>query len=257
LEGRIHGVLRRWHKNGVLALEQPHENGVAHGICRQWTEDGKLLGSFKIKHGTGIHRHWHDNGQLQTEVSTLDGALTGRHRSWLPDGTLVSEQYYLNNVAVDCQNYEVARLKGPCLPGYDATKVQPVAPAAAALDLLTHQLFVDSLLQKPNQAEAQAWLASGKPKKRPTQLGDFKTERKALRLVRGLYAAGAVLVTAVDLYSNAKGESFCDRLVVELPKDLKRRAAIRQVCQQLRSADGGAVSPKSDLGERRLCLLLG
>jgi len=99
-------------------------------------------------------------------------------------------------------------------------------------------------------------MASGKPKKRPTQLGGFKTERKALQLVRGLYAAGAVLVTAVDLYSNAKGESFCDRLVVELPKDLKRRAAIRQVCQQLRSADGGAVSPKFDLGERRLCLLL-
>src|SRR6266496_4375806 len=40
LNGRLHGVLRRWHKNGVLALEQPHQNGVVHGICRQWNEDG-------------------------------------------------------------------------------------------------------------------------------------------------------------------------------------------------------------------------
>ena len=255
LKRRIHGVLRRWHKNGVLALEQPHENGVAHGICRQWTEDGKLLGSFKIKYGTGIHRHWHDNGQLQSEVSTVDGAMTGRHRSWLPDGTLVFEQYYLNNVAVDRHEYEAARLKDPCLPGYHDKKVQPV-PANPELDLKAHQLFVESLLQKQNQAEARVWLASGKPTERRPQLGDFKTERRALEVVQRLYAAGAVSVTAVDLYSNNKGDIFCDRLVVELPKDAKRRAAIRQVCQPLRSAHEGAVSPKSDLGETQLCLLL-
>ena len=195
LKGRIHGVLRRWHKNGVLALEQPHENGVAHGICRQWTEDGKLLGSFKIKYGTGIHRHWHDNGQLQSEVSTVDGAMTGRHRSWLPDGTLVFEQYYLNNVAVDRHEYEAARLKDPCLPKYHDKKVQPV-PANPELDLKAHQLFVESLLQKPNQAEARVWLASGKPIERRPQLGDFKTERRALEVVQRLYAAGAASVTA-------------------------------------------------------------
>ena len=256
LNGRLHGVLRRWHKNGVLALEQPHEHGLTHGICRQWNEDGKLLGAFKIKHGTGVHRHWHHNGQLQSEVSTVHGELTGRHRSWLPDGTLVLEQYYLNNVAVDRQKYEAGRLKDPCLPRYDDKKMQPVAPASTALDLHTHQLFVESLLQKPNQAEATAWLASRKSKKCQTLLGDFKSERKAFALVQRLYAAGAVSVTAVDLYSNGKGDSFCDRLVVELPKDAKRRAAIRQACQSLRSADEGAVSPKSDLGENHLNLLL-
>ncbi len=88
------------------------------------------------------------------------------------------------------------------------------------------------------------------------RLGDFKSKKEAVELVLHLYAAGAVLVTAVDLYSNAKGDSFCDRLVVELPKDAKRRAAIRHVCQPLRSADEGVVSPKSDLGETQLCLLL-
>ena len=255
LKGRIHGVLRRWHKNGVLALEQPHENGVAHGICRQWTEDGKLLGSFKIKYGTGIHRHWHDNGQLQSEVSTVDGAMTGRHRSWLPDGTLVFEQYYLNNVAVDRHEYEAARLKDPCLPGYHDKKVQPV-PASPELDLKAHQLFVESLLQKPNQGEARVWLASGKPIERRPQLGDFKIERRALEVVQRLYAAGAVSVTAVDLYSNDRGDFFCDRLVVELPKAKSDRDAIRKICGALLLKGKASLSPKRDLGETHLCLLL-
>ena len=182
---------------------------MAHGICRQWTEDGKLLGSFKIKYGTGIHRHWHDNGQLQSEVSTVDGAMTGRHRSWLPDGTLVFEQYYLNNVAVDRHEYEAARRKDPCLPGYHDKKVQPV-PANPELDLKAHQLFVESLLQKPNQAEARVWLASSKPIERRPQLGDFKTERRALEVVQRLYAAGAVSVTATCTRMTEETSSVTD-----------------------------------------------
>src|SRR5438067_12186221 len=102
--------------------------------------------------------------------------MTGRHRSWLPDGTLVFEQYYLNNVAVDRQEYEAARLKDPCLPGYQDKKVQPV-PANPGLDLKAHQLFVESLLQKPNQAEAWVWLAPGKPIECRTQLGALLSER--------------------------------------------------------------------------------
>jgi len=82
----------------------------------------------------------------------------------------VFEQYYLNNVAVDRHEYEAARLKDPCLPGYHDKKVQPV-PANPELDLKPHQLFVKSLLQKPNQAEARVWLASGKPRERRPQLG--------------------------------------------------------------------------------------
>ena len=256
LNGRNHGVLRRWHKNGVLALEQPHKHGLAHGICRQWNEDGKLLGCFQIEHGTGTHRHWYDNGQLQSEVSTVDGALTGRHRSWLLDGTLVFEQYYLNNVAVDRQKYEAARLKDPRLPRYDEKKVQPVATAGSALDLHAHQLFVESILQKPNQAEAGAWLISGKRKRCRMQLGDFRNERKALELVQSLYAAGTVSVTAVDLYQNANGDTFCDRLIIELPKAESKRDAIREICRALCAKGKACLSPKSDLGETRLGLLL-
>ena len=119
-----------------------------------------------------------------------------------------------------------------------------------------HQLFVESLLQKPNQAEARVWLASGKPIEHRPQLGDFKTERRALEVVQCLYAAGAVSVTAVDLYSNDRGDFFCDRLVVELPKAKSDRAAIRKICGALCLMGKASLSPKRDWGETQLCLLL-
>src|SRR5207244_2782173 len=105
-------------------------------------------------------------------------------------------------------------------------KVQPVASAGAALDLHTHQLFVDSLLQKRNRAEVRTWLATDKRKKPRVRLGDFKSKQKAVELVQRLYAAGAVSVTAADLYWNDTGDFFCDRLVVELPKAKSERDAV-------------------------------
>jgi len=61
----------------------------------------------------------------------------------------------------------------------------------------------------------------GKPKKRRVRLGDFKSERTALKLVEQLYSAGAMSVTAVDIYWNSKGDAFCDRLIIQLPKQTK------------------------------------
>ena len=88
-KGRMHGTVRTWHKNGVLASEEPYRAGLLHGVCRQWDEAGRLLGKFKMVHGTGIQRTWHDNGRMQLEVSTVRGEFSGRNRLWLRDGTLI------------------------------------------------------------------------------------------------------------------------------------------------------------------------
>ena len=59
-KGRRHGTVRTWHKNGALASEEPYRAGLLHGVCRQWDETGKLLGKYRLIHGTGIQRAWHD-----------------------------------------------------------------------------------------------------------------------------------------------------------------------------------------------------
>src|SRR6185503_14231361 len=117
-KGRRHGTVRTWHKNGVLASEEPYRAGLLHGVCRQWNESGKLLGKYRLVHGTGIQRAWHDNGQLQLEVSTVRGEFTGRNRIWLRDGTLLSERFYLNGRVVSADKYREAAAKDKTLPKF-------------------------------------------------------------------------------------------------------------------------------------------
>ena len=69
--GRRHGVVRVWHKNGVLASEECYQNGLLHGVCRQWSLAGRLLGKYRMVHGTGVQRVWHENARLQLEFSTV------------------------------------------------------------------------------------------------------------------------------------------------------------------------------------------
>ena len=87
--GRRHGIVRIWHRNGGRASEEPYQNGLLHGVCRHWNEAGRRLGEYRLIHGTGIQRGWHDNGKLQIEVSTVGGDFCGRNRIWLRDGTLL------------------------------------------------------------------------------------------------------------------------------------------------------------------------
>ena len=89
----------------------------------------------------------------------------------------------------------------------------------------------------------------GQAKRASTAVRGFKTERKALEFVRRLYAAGAVSVTAVDLYSNDPGDFFCDRLVVELPSAKSERDGVRKICGALCLKGNASLSPKRDLGD--------
>ena len=117
-KGRMHGTVRTWHKNGVLASEEPYRAGLLHGVCRQWNESGRLLGKYRMVHGTGIQRTWHDNGRMQLEVSTVRGEFSGRNRLWLRDGTLISEHFYLQGRIVSAEKYREAAAKDKTLPRF-------------------------------------------------------------------------------------------------------------------------------------------
>jgi hypothetical protein len=50
-----------------------------------WDEQGKLLGEYRMDHGTGIQRVWFENGILQSEQSFVNGKAAGPGRRWLQD----------------------------------------------------------------------------------------------------------------------------------------------------------------------------
>ncbi|MCG3148931.1 MAG: hypothetical protein PCFJNLEI_02383 [Verrucomicrobiae bacterium] len=246
--GHKQGVIRTWHRNGVLASEEPFENDLPHGICRQWDESGRLLGRYKMVHGTGIQRHWHDNGQLQVEVSTVAGQFCGRNRIWLRDGTLIEERFCLNGREVTPDTYRKMAAKNGRLPKFRRTPVKPL-PKGLAKEKHLHRVFVTGLLEKPNCSEASAWLHKSNGDKTARLLGRFNREADAVRFVEDLYRAGARAVIVPDIYCNKAGDQFADGLLVRLPKDATKRTAIRKVCAQLQTKRLGAAQPGEDFGE--------
>jgi hypothetical protein len=253
--GRRHGIVRVWHKNGVRASEEPCENGLLHGVCRHWNEAGRLVGEYRMIHGTGLQRGWHDNGKLQIEVSTVHGEFCGRNRIWLRDGTLLTERFYLHGLAVSAEAYRAVAAKDKTLPRFRG-KPARLTGKNRVKPLHIHRVFVDSLLAKRNQCEARKWLAKKAGDQTPRSLGRFKRESDAAKFVEALYQAGAVEVIAPDIYRNKARDQFADCLLVQLPKNAAKREAVRQVCGQLRTRRLGAVQPEKDIGESHLYLSL-
>ncbi|MEI2725687.1 MAG: hypothetical protein V9H26_19880 [Verrucomicrobiota bacterium] len=141
----------------MLANEEPYQNGLLHGVCRQWSETGRLLGKYRMVHGTGVQRAWHENGKLQMEFSTVRGDFSGRYRLWLHDGTLLSEDIYLHGKSVTAEEYRAARAKDKSLPKLIGKAGKPL-PNTVATEKHIHQVFVRSLLAQKNRAEARKWL---------------------------------------------------------------------------------------------------
>lgn len=246
-------MVRVWHKNGLLASEEPYQNGLLHGVCRQWSEAGRLLGKYRMVHGTGIQRTWHENGRLQLEFSTVRGDFSGRYRLWLHDGALISEEINLHGRPVTAEEYRSARAKDKSLPKLTGEAGKPL-PNTVATEKHIHEVFVRSLLAQRNRAKARKWLESGG--KAVRSLGRFKRESAALKFVESLYRAGTPEVIAPDIYDGKAGDQFADCLLVKLPKVAARRKAIRKVCAQLSRRELGAIQPDQDLGESYLYLSL-
>jgi hypothetical protein len=235
----------------VLASEEPFENDLLHGICRHWDESGRLLGRYKMVHGTGIQRAWHDNGQLQVEVSTVHGRFYGCNRMWLRDGTLISENFCLDGRNVTPDAYRAAAAKDDRLPKFRG-KPTTLPPENLASEKHLYRVFVAGLLEKPNRREARAWLRKTTGHKTARSLGRFKREADAARFVEELYGVGSREVIVPGIYDNKAGDQFADCLLVRLPKDTAKRAAIRKVCVQLRKKRLGVVQPDADFGEAYL-----
>jgi hypothetical protein len=251
--GRRQGVVRVWHKNGVLASMEGYQNGLPHGRCRQWSQAGRLLGEYRMVHGTGVHRTWHDNGRLQSEFSIVNGNFSGRCRLWLSDGKLMSEDILLRGKQVTAEAYRAARAQDRSLPKLTGKAGKPL-PRRVATEKHVHEVFVRSLLGQKNRAEAGEWLNGGGKAMR--SLGRFKRVSDALKFVEAIYEAGATQVIAPDIYDGKKGAQFADCLLVQLPKILAKRKAIRKVCGQLSKRKLGVFLPEKDIGESHLYLSL-
>lgn len=256
--GLSHGIWRTWHRNSVLASEARYVRGKLHGPSREWAEDGRLLGEFHMNHGTGIQHEWFDDGQPRLEISTVDGRFTGRVRHWLRDSTLVEEKFYIAARSVSRKAYLEAAKAHPDWPQYSGESAGRPAKRNRQLDKREFELFVESLLKKPNHAEAREWLsaAAKAPQAGSRSLGRFKSSKTALHFVEELYAAGAKSVIVPAIYGGKNGTLFADSLLIALPRAIAKRKNVRKLCQSFSRERDAACEPEKDIGESHLFLLM-
>jgi hypothetical protein len=246
--GKINGVIREWHRNGVLAKEVPMRNGVRHGECKQWNEKGVLLGSFEMGRGTGNSKHWFPNGKLAFEASVVNEGFTGRLRRWNDAGALVQENFFLENRRVPRDEYDRATETDSSLPTYDDESKEPVRERRNT-GRGGHEKIIAGLLSR-RTANAVEWLKES-ASDATRSLGELNNSKSVL-LVNALREAGAVDVLAVDIDEDAKGNQQAGKLVIVMPKDQKKRRAIREKCARRKIV----FSPENETGQSHLAVIL-
>jgi len=258
VDGIPHGVTRRWHPNGVLASEWHMRGGHPEGVGKQWNERGELLGTFEIKEGTGIQREWYADGNLGIETQWLHGKKTGRERAYSVDGEPAVDMYWLDNERVSKKQYVEACERNPELPRYDPERQARKArrtnevPKQPADRISSSDELELQLLAGPAVREALAWLQETRQPSR--SLGEATSQDESIRLVKRLYALGAVTVHAAEIDGATSEDQNTGRVVIELPQEQGARGQVMEYCGELAREQG--FDPEPDAGQRYLLLML-
>ena len=147
-EGKTHGVVYRSDEPGKLLSAEPCFKGKLHGTARQWSDDGKLIGTYTMKHGTGVDLWWQEAESgvpyLAEARYLKDGFLQGFEWWWIGPRLLIQEthfwagrrhgierywnltsrlhrgypRYWVSDTRVSKRHYVRACIKDPALPPY-------------------------------------------------------------------------------------------------------------------------------------------
>ena len=105
VNGRAHGIFKKYHANGQIETEMPVENGLQHGVTKRWAPDGRFLGEYSMEYGTGVVKDWDNNGHIISEISFVRGILSGRQRSWDETGEPGATLYWIRGKRVSSKKY--------------------------------------------------------------------------------------------------------------------------------------------------------
>ena len=85
-DGKQHGKVFTFYENGRVQSAMPYVDGREHGIAKQWDEAGKLMGMYKLTHGTGfdLWRNVGEDGSFYLgEIYAMRAGLPHGFEWWL------------------------------------------------------------------------------------------------------------------------------------------------------------------------------
>jgi antitoxin component YwqK of YwqJK toxin-antitoxin module len=98
-DGLKHGREITWDDNGKLLSIEPYAKGKIHGTAKQYGQNGRVIGIYKIKHGTGFdiwRQEDEDNGVFVSEIHALKDGFPNGYEWWFasPEQDLILERHW-------------------------------------------------------------------------------------------------------------------------------------------------------------------
>jgi antitoxin component YwqK of YwqJK toxin-antitoxin module len=101
-DGKLDGTWTRHHHGGAIAEEGAYAAGIPDGEWRQLDAQGNVLGTYKLKKGTGKQKKWLDDGPLYSEASLVKGVPHGPMRIFDREGhVVVAARFYMGKLDDD------------------------------------------------------------------------------------------------------------------------------------------------------------
>jgi len=98
LNGKQHGLYKKWWDNGQLKLKCMYVNNKKHGLYEKWHENGQLKEecTYVSDKEHDLLKEWYNNGQLKKECTYNNGKKYGLYKIWSRNNILMLEEYYYN-----------------------------------------------------------------------------------------------------------------------------------------------------------------
>ena len=98
-DGQKHGREYTWHEDGTLLLVEPYVKDKIHGTAKQYGHAGKLIGTYRLVHGTGfdIWRQEGEDGDIYiSEIHSLKDGVPHGYEWWFVSerGSLSHERHW-------------------------------------------------------------------------------------------------------------------------------------------------------------------
>ena len=121
--GRRHGREYRLDSPGKLLSFTVYRNGLEQGLARQWSDDGRLIGTYRMHNGTGVDLWWQETWPRpgRPYLAEVHFMLKGRRHGfewWLNEdqGSIYRERHWSGDEAhgIEREWNETGRLR----PGF-------------------------------------------------------------------------------------------------------------------------------------------
>ena len=100
-DGKVHGTVKEWEKNGQKIHEATFEHGIQTGIEKQWFANGRKKLEIAYANGQpeGVCTEWHKTGGKKSQGYFLNGKEDGEHNWWHYTGDKDQQVFYNDGLA--------------------------------------------------------------------------------------------------------------------------------------------------------------